>query len=475
MTAEAPTNNCIIDIASDNATITEILTLPFGLGGASSCSPTGNNAVDRLKQTMESVDLSFNVPNHPKLSFFGHYSIESNAVSGKYVVDLPDVRTLLGVQVGTTISLMVGVIFAAIIYRTFLNNNNDAEKRKTSSPSSPLRKGLIGSLLLLASILAPYALIDAMGAESTMIRFTIASFYFLYIFRTLEAIFGFIPTGAKSSWGIYCTYFALPFDMIFDENNLPVMATKRDILNGQINVVKTVSCIIMLCSFLSPYDYKPFGETNAGEFNERIVLRDYLDARHLGNGFAIAVLFQQCLALGFAVTGSAVQIMLGYKVKQSMRNPMLEATSPSDFWGRRWNVLVHAVMKRGVYKPVRKYSSSPMAASLAVFVASGLFHEWLVHAVLMYHQPPHSAASQDVILLGSNTAFFVWNFVVIVLEKILAGSKGIKSLGKMIPSMFIPFLIIMGALPMAHWFSNPYLRGNYFSDYEKCFPLIRKV
>lgn len=146
---------------------------------------------------------------------------------------------------------------------------------------------------------------------------------------------------------------------------------------------------------------------------------------------------------------------------------MLEATSPSDFWGRRWNVLVHALLKRSVYKPVRKFSSS-VIASLAVFVASGLFHEWLVHAVFMHKQ------TQSNILLGSNTAFFVWNFVVIVLERVLAGTKGIKCIGKMIPSMLIPFTIIMASLPVAHWFGGPYLNGGFFDDYGKCMFLIRK-
>ena len=154
-----------------------------------------------------------------------------------------------------------------------------------------------------------------------------------------------------------------------------------------------------------------------------------------------------------------------------MRNPMLEATSPSDFWGRRWNVLVHLVLKRSVYKPVRRFAPAAVA-SLAVFVASGLFHEWIVHAVLIYGRP---AESVEGVLLGSNTAFFVWNALVIASERMLAGSKGISSFGRTIPSCLIPFFIIMTSLPMAHWFGGPYLNADYFGHYEKCLPLIRKV
>ena len=61
------------------------------------------------------------------------------------------------------------------------------------------------------------------------------------------------------------------------------------------------------------------------------------------------------------------------------------------------------------------------------------------------------------------------------IEKILAESKGIQSFGKMIQPVFVTFLIIMSAMPMAHWFGSPYLNVGYFMDYEDCLPLIRKV
>jgi len=397
----------------------------------------------------------------------------STSISGRYDVSLPDLSTHASIAMGASVGVFAGVVFATIIYYMLHNNNNNNENGGGNSRRYvTLKKAFIGLILLPASLLLPYTLIDVLGAQNTAARFTTCILFVLYQFRILEAIFDFVPPGAKSSLSIYCTYFSLPFDMMFDGIK-PVMATRKEIRDGQINVVKAVMCIGALCTILTPFGYKPFGDTNAGEFHESIVFSDYLDMKHLGNCFAIALFFQQGLAIGDAVFGNAIQTVLGYKVKQMMRNPMLEATSPSDFWGRRWNVLVHSVMKRGVYKPVRKYSSSAVAASLAVFVASGLFHEWLVHVVFLHNRPSSSSTSE--VLLGSNTAFFVWNFVVIVSEKVLAGTKGVKSLGRMIPSMLLPFVIIMTSLPMAHWFGNPYLKGGFFEDYEKCLILIRKV
>lgn len=154
-----------------------------------------------------------------------------------------------------------------------------------------------------------------------------------------------------------------------------------------------------------------------------------------------------------------------------MRSPIIEATSPSDFWGRRWNVLVHAVMKRGLYKPIRRRTNSALIASLAVFVASGAFHEWLVHACFLYGK----SYNRNDVRIGSQTAFFVWNFVVVAIEGVLLRNERFANFGKMVPRWLIPSLIVMTSLPVAHWFGVPYKNGGFFPDYEKCFPIIRKV
>jgi len=69
----------------------------------------------------------------------------------------------------------------------------------------------------------------------------------------------------------------------------------------------------------------------------------------------------------------------------------------------------------------------------------------------------------------------LWNFVIIVLERVLGATKAARSFGRTIPSALVPFFIVMTSLPMAHWFGNPYLKGGFFADYERCLVLIRKV
>lgn len=206
MEAKAPTNKCLADIASANGTLSDILTLPstlFGSSGSSSSdsctfssSPPSyimSTAIDKFQTAYNSIGLSFDIPSHPKL--LGS-AIESNAFSGKYNLELPQIEYLVGVQLAVTISAMFGVLFATMIYRTLLscnNNNNqnqknlnDKLKQGAASTSQFHKKVLIGSTILPLCILLPYLLISLSGVQHTGVRFVILSFFVLNLFRTLE-------------------------------------------------------------------------------------------------------------------------------------------------------------------------------------------------------------------------------------------------------------------------------------------------
>ncbi|CAF1559880.1 unnamed protein product, partial [Rotaria sordida] len=51
-----------------------------------------------------------------------------------------------------------------------------------------------------------------------------------------------------------------------------------------------------------------------------------------------------------------------------------------EFWGRRYNRIVHTALKESVFEPIRLEFSSPTIGALTSFIISGLFHvhTWLV-------------------------------------------------------------------------------------------------
>jgi hypothetical protein len=70
----------------------------------------------------------------------------------------------------------------------------------------------------------------------------------------------------------------------------------------------------------------------------------------------------------------------GIDVRESFDAPYL-ARSPREFWGRRWNVYVHRVALRNLFRPLRG-TRRPVVATTVVFAASALMHEYFVFAAL---------------------------------------------------------------------------------------------
>jgi hypothetical protein len=51
------------------------------------------------------------------------------------------------------------------------------------------------------------------------------------------------------------------------------------------------------------------------------------------------------LHMGTSGAAMVVTLLFGRKTKVVTQNALLKSTSVSDFWGRRWNQLVHGALK----------------------------------------------------------------------------------------------------------------------------------
>lgn len=72
--------------------------------------------------------------------------------------------------------------------------------------------------------------------------------------------------------------------------------------------------------------------------------------------------------------------LLGYDSLPAFDMPLLAATSPRDFWGRRWNLIIHRLMHRTYFRTVARASGSATLGALAAFVCSAAFHEFMCAA-----------------------------------------------------------------------------------------------
>ncbi len=77
----------------------------------------------------------------------------------------------------------------------------------------------------------------------------------------------------------------------------------------------------------------------------------------------------------FALLALAWQ-RLGRQAPPLMRQPLL-ASSPSDFWGRRWNTAFHDLVATCLLPPLRRRFGLA-GATMLIFVFSGLVHDLVI-------------------------------------------------------------------------------------------------
>ena len=122
----------------------------------------------------------------------------------------------------------------------------------------------------------------------------------------------------------------------------------------------------------------------------------------------------------------------------------------------------------------------PVVAVAAAFIASGLFHEWILWALYVVVDGEKDATGQCSScyyppMHGKQLAFFLWNAMVIILEFIIGRLYVFTWVGKNLPALLVTALVIMASLPVAHWFLDDYIRSDFFHDIQVAFFVIRPL
>jgi hypothetical protein len=122
------------------------------------------------------------------------------------------------------------------------------------------------------------------------------------------------------------------------------------------------------------------------------------------------------------------------------------ATSPRDFWSRRWNRLCRGHFHRVVFTPILRHTGSHSLAAMSVFVLSGLLHDYL--NLVAFHQASLA-----------NTLFFTVHGVAcsaqVYLEK---RYPGLRSWPK--PAAWaLNSVFFLATAPIFFW---PYVRGRFW-------------
>lgn len=337
--------------------------------------------------------------------------------------------------------------------------------------------------------------------RNSLFKFMIGAITIVCFFRTTECIYGFAPDHVTRSAKDFCFYYAtIPVVARVQKEGISKQSQKGNDCGAKIDdctqitgqqIGDPIPCTLSrtmahlgafigllfltgaLQSILIPYeDLAVFG--TGYEDDEKLGswygTERYFAWQLYANSALQALFFQMYLTSYFGALVFAFTLLTGYESEAVMDNPLLESQSPSDFWGRRWNLLVHTVLKNGVYKPVRSIPSSRTTAILTTFISSGIFHEWILLTVFASGNGGSENSFRPI--YGSATVFFVWQAVLIGLELTLGKSKFFKTISSTLPRPLKTALVVGMGVPPAHFFLEPYVRSDFFIHGAPAFPMI---
>ena len=130
--------------------------------------------------------------------------------------------------------------------------------------------------------------------------------------------------------------------------------------------------------------------------------------------------------------------------------------------------------QRSIYKPVRRSFPSWVAAACA-FIVSGLLHEFVLMIIALKAKHYPEIGNGYVPRWGNHMLFFLWNGVLIVLEYTVRDQPLIQWMSKNLPRPVITCLVIMMVLPMAHLFTDEYVRSGFYDDFAVGCPTVVKL
>jgi hypothetical protein len=179
---------------------------------------------------------------------------------------------------------------------------------------------------------------------------------------------------------------------------------------------------------------------------------------------------------GASGLGLLFSIVTGLTMEDFCNNPLTQSTSPSDFWGRRWDRPVASALKRGAYRPLRQRGGiSRNMASLLTFALSGLIHEYVLFFFSLRKDTNY--VYWDSPTWGRQCLFFILNGIVLVVERLLESSRTKRGIihkymmfWEQLPRPVRTIHVLLIVLPIGHWFTDEYIATSFFTDASIGFP-----
>ncbi|CAB9525439.1 long-chain-alcohol O-fatty-acyltransferase [Seminavis robusta] len=324
-----------------------------------------------------------------------------------------------------------------------------------------------------ALYLIPLGMFYLLNIRNQFFRFCIGTIIpVTCLFKTTTTAFGFAPKYATTSLKAFAFYYSVPLPMErsekLDKYEPNSVAEVVNQLTGFVQMFIAMGFMITFYSLIP--DIMPpmgLGEPPAEYYTIADIFKPKSQLRNFLYLWFMCPLVTSC-GYGFM---AAQNVVTGVKACSVMDNPFFTTRSYTMFWGGKWNLMIHQVLKSGVYLPVRKYFPKHIAM-LSTFAASGLFHEALLWMFMLplddsnkcWSDPNARHTTVDCYLPRPFTTslFFLWHAGGIAVEY----SPLVKhaTFWDSIPTPICSVLLIASGSVLAHYFTEPYWNSLCFEN-----------
>jgi hypothetical protein len=234
--------------------------------------------------------------------------------------------------------MQIGIqsIFAAIIYKVIVKNRGEQFTY------------LFGYGVVIPMICyIPFVIIEFLAIRSRVVRLALVTAPNLIVFRCLEAMYGTSPSVVETSLGHYVAYYTSLFDFYWNPDTKAREKITLGDLVGRLYRIKAHYVLVsLILSYLLHYDFKPFPSTIA--LDSYHLSTELFTPGQLLNNYLYALLIFFTLALGWNIAAFSFNLQ-GFRTVIPFHNPLFTSKSPTDFWGKKWNMTIHAFLKVSDY------------------------------------------------------------------------------------------------------------------------------
>ena len=228
--------------------------------------------------------------------------------------------------------IFVQCFFAAIIYLVIIQNRG-----------KPFSYLLGYGVIIPAACYFPFTVLEYLAIQSRVVRLCLVTTPTIVVFRCIEAMHDTSPSVVESSLGHYLAYYTSLFDFFWnDTTKSREKIPTRELGDKLYRIACHFLLVSFMTSFLLHFDFKPFpSEVQVDRFHLTSAL---FAPGHLLNNYLYTLLLFFTLALGMNMAALSLNAQ-GYRTVIPFHNPLFTSKSASDFWGKKWNVTIHQIVK----------------------------------------------------------------------------------------------------------------------------------